>query len=169
MENTIVVQQLLEQVLGSSYSMKNGELAFYCKFCNHHKRKFQVNLSNQHWHCWVCNAGGRKLVPLLYKLNASKQVIQQVNNLIGDLKSFKPKDSATLNLPSEFTEMWGASLGHVTDPVRSHAINFCKKRNIHAVDMVRYRIGYCSTGLYSNRLIIPSYDINGSLNYFVAK
>ena len=35
--------------------------------------------------------------------------------------------------------------------------------------MVRYRLGYCTTGVYANRLIIPSYDIQGNLNYFVAR
>ena len=35
---------LLEKVLNKSYQMKNGEQAFYCPFCNHHKKKLQVNL-----------------------------------------------------------------------------------------------------------------------------
>ena len=34
---------LLEKVLMKSYQMKNGEHAFHCPFCNHHKKKLQVN------------------------------------------------------------------------------------------------------------------------------
>ena len=170
MENRVVVQQLLEQVLGSSYTMKNGEYAFFCKFCNHHKRKFQVNLSNQHWHCWVCNAGGRKLGPLLYKLNVSREIINQVNKLIGDVKSYNIKqDNSQITLPKEYTELWRQVSSPLGDPVRKHVIDFCKKRGIEPIDMVRYNLGWCDDGVYANRVIIPSFDINGQLNYFVAR
>ena len=30
----IQLLELLEQVLGDGYKLKNGEIAFYCKFCN---------------------------------------------------------------------------------------------------------------------------------------
>ena len=33
---------ILEKVLGKSYQLKNGENAFYCPFCHHHKKKLQV-------------------------------------------------------------------------------------------------------------------------------
>ena len=46
---------ILEKVLGNSYQLKNGENAFYCPLCHHHKKKMQVNLETQKWHCWVCN------------------------------------------------------------------------------------------------------------------
>ena len=35
--------------------------------------------------------------------------------------------------------------------------------------MIRYNIGYCDSGLYSDRVIIPSYDSKGDLNYFIAR
>ena len=37
---------LLEKVLNKSYQMKNGEHAFYCPFCNHHKKKLQILLNH---------------------------------------------------------------------------------------------------------------------------
>ena len=36
-------------------------------------------------------------------------------------------------------------------------------------DILKYRIGYCTNGLYNGKIIIPSYDANGSLNYFVGR
>ena len=38
---------LLEKVLGVSYQMKNGENAYHCPFCNHHKPKLEVNLTEK--------------------------------------------------------------------------------------------------------------------------
>ena len=36
-------------------------------------------------------------------------------------------------------------------------------------DIARYNLGYCSEGIYNNRIIIPSYDSDGKLNYFVGR
>ena len=59
MYNTHLLE-LLEQVFGNGYKLKNGEIAFHCKFCNHHKKKLQINLENQKWHCWYAIAAGKK-------------------------------------------------------------------------------------------------------------
>ena len=37
------------------------------------------------------------------------------------------------------------------------------------VDIIKYNLGYCEKGVYANRIIIPSYDENGNLNYFTAR
>lgn len=36
-------------------------------------------------------------------------------------------------------------------------------------DIIKYGIGYCEGGLYDNRIIVPSYDSNDNLNYFVGR
>jgi DNA primase (bacterial type) len=36
-------------------------------------------------------------------------------------------------------------------------------------EVLKYNIGYCEEGLYSGRIIIPSYNEDGELNYFVAR
>ena len=36
-------------------------------------------------------------------------------------------------------------------------------------DVIRYNVGYCEEGVYSNRIIIPSYNSDGELNYFVGR
>ena len=167
MSNGLSVHHLLEQVLGSSHRLRNGELAFYCKFCNHHKRKFQVNLNNQHWHCWVCNVGGRAIRPLLYKLNVSKQLIQQVSDSLKDHKPVYTKQTDdTIRLPEEFDLLYSTNPDSM---LRKHAMQFCKSRNITVQDIARFSIGYCTKGAYANRLVIPSYNENGFLNYFVAR
>lgn len=167
MENRHIVHQLLEQILGSNRVMRDGELVFYCPFCNHHKQKFQVNLDNQHWHCWVCDKGGRKLGILFYKLNVDKNTIKELNRLLGTIKTtFTEKnENVTVSLPKEYIPLYVSS----NSLTRKHAIAYCRKRNISKIDILRYNIGYCNDGIYANRLIVPSYDINGILNYFVGR
>ena len=49
------------------------------------------------------------------------------------------------------------------------AITYLKHRGLTKVDILRYDIGYCSDGKYAGRIIIPSYDSNYELNYFVSR
>jgi DNA primase len=46
---------------------------------------------------------------------------------------------------------------------------YLKKRGITKSDILKYNIGYCEEGRYANRIIVPSYDTNGELNYFIAR
>ena len=160
---------LLEKVLMKSYQMKNGEHAFHCPFCNHHKKKLQVNTETQKWHCWVCNKGGHKIGILLRKLNAPKQIISEVLKILGDYKGVKyEKDEKTeynVSLPQCYKPLWEKS----EDPIYRNAIHYLKQRGIEGIDILRYSMGYCTSNGYSNRIIIPSYDCEGKLNYFIAR
>ena len=160
---------LLEKVLNKSYQMKNGEHAFHCPFCNHHKKKLQVNCETQKWHCWVCNQGGHKIGILLRKINAPKQIISEVLKILGDYKGIKnEKDEKTeynVSLPRCYKPLWKKS----DDPLYKNAIHYLRRRGIGGIDILRYSIGYCSSNGYANRIIIPSYDADGKLNYFIAR
>ena len=161
--------ELLEQVFGNGYKLKNGEIAFHCKFCNHHKKKLQVNLENQRWHCWVCNAGGQKIIQLLKKLNVSKNIIKNILELLDEYVSYdKQKEKETqhgLTLPKCYKPLYK----HSDSLVRNHALKYLKHRGITQREIIRYQIGYCDDGIYTNRVIIPSYSSEGDLNYFVAR
>ncbi len=50
-----------------------------------------------------------------------------------------------------------------------HALKFLKKRGITQNDIIKYNIGFCKEGKYEYRVIIPSYDSLGKLNYFIAR
>ena len=156
---------LLEKVLGTSYQLKNGESAFHCPFCNHHKKKLQVNFDTQKWHCWVCNKGGHKIGILLRKINAPKNIISEVLKILGDYRGVsKDKEEKTeynVSLPKCYTPLWKKS----DDPIYKNAIHYLRQRGIGSVDILRYSIGYCTSNGYSNRIIIPSYDRDGKLNY----
>ena len=161
--------KLLEKVLYPSYEMKGGEHAFHCPFCNHHKKKLQVNFQTQKWHCWVCNKGGYKIGILLRKINAPKNIISEVLKILGDYQGVsKEKEEVTkydVSLPQCYKPLWKPS----EDPLYKNAIHYLKQRNIHSMDILRYSIGFCSSNGYSNRIIIPSYDSDGKLNYFMAR
>jgi len=48
-------------------------------------------------------------------------------------------------------------------------LSYLYNRGIDDSDILKYNIGYCTEGLYSNRIIIPSYNSDGQLNFFVGR
>ena len=161
----------LTNVLGSGVSLKGNELAFYCPFCNHHKPKLQVNTETQKWHCWTCNSGGKKLTSLLRKLDVDRKTISIIREIYGD-SNYTPQqeDAETkvyISLPKEYISLNEEPVGF--NPEYKHAIHYLTERGITQKDIVKYNIGYCKEGLYARRVIIPSYNSDGSLNYFVSR
>ena len=168
-KNTIITT--LSNALGSYSTLKGNELAFYCPFCNHSKQKLQVNTETQKWHCWTCNSGGKKLTSLLKKLDVDRKTISIIREIYGD-SNYNPQleDADTkvyISLPKEFISLNESPKGF--NPEYKHAIHYLSERGIGIKEIIKYNIGYCKEGLYSRRVIIPSYDINGQLNYFVSR
>jgi len=169
-KNKLTVINILDTALGVGSSLKGNEQAHHCPFCNHHKKKLQVNLDTQRWHCWVCDSKGRSIQSLLRKLNVDIRDLNRLKDIYGeDDYTLVEKDEyvAKLQLPSEFKQLHFKPKGF--QPEYNQALNYLKERGITQADIVKYNIGYCSEGLYFGRIIVPSYDENGDLNYFIAR
>ena len=163
--------QLIDKVLhskGQSLSKAN-EYMWWSPFVSHHKPKLQVNIQTGKWHCWVSNQGGHNLYQLFKKVGAGYQDFKLLNQLLGET-SFYQKDtdkkSEVIQLPQEMKLL---SDKKATSIIKEHALRFLRKRGITSEDIKRYNLGYCSEGVYQNRIIIPSYDSIGKLNYFVGR
>lgn len=166
----LVVINILDDALGVGSSLKGNEQAHHCPFCHHHKKKLQINLDNQNWHCWVCNAKGRTINSLLRKLNVDIRSITKLKDIYGDTETTSsiPDEEPKLFLPKEFKQLYNKPKG-LFNPIYNKAIHYLKERGITIKDIIKYNIGYCEDGLYGGRIIIPSYDSDGELNYFVAR
>ena len=79
-----VIINILDEVLGVGTSLKGNEQAHHCPFCHHHKKKLQINLETQQWHCWVCDSKGRKIQTLLKRLHVDSKRIKKVYEIYGD-------------------------------------------------------------------------------------
>jgi DNA primase len=169
-KNKIVVISILDTTLGVGSSLKGNEQVHHCPFCHHHKKKLQVNLDTQQWHCWVCNSKGRSISSLLRKLNVDRRDLDRLHKIYGDEPIYSPTDEYVikLQLPKEFKQLHFKPSGSF-NPVYNKAIHYLSQRGIKESEIVKYNIGYCEDGLYGGRIIIPSYDTNGELNYFIAR
>jgi DNA primase len=157
---------LLNELLGPPIRQKD-ELLYRCPFCAHSKKKLSINQVTYKWKCWVCNARGMRLLSLLKKLNLPKKQIQLFKQALGDSTPLPLNEevSSVLYLPDEYKPLWKPTNTYSY----KHAISYLCTRGIGVDEILRYRIGYCESGPYANRIIVPSYDAQNQLNYFTAR
>lgn len=164
----MTIINLLQEVLGN-YTQQKDEYLFTCPFCHTgNKKKLSINIINNKWKCWVCGSKGGHILWLLKKLNVSRDILIEFKKLFSDddIKIYKSSEVSTvLTLPEEYNPLWKVKK---TYPYL-HAMHYLNARGITTDDIIRYRIGYCESGDYANRIIIPSYDEENKLNYFVAR
>jgi transcription elongation factor Elf1 len=161
---------LINSVLGRGKQTSRGNYAYHCPFCKHSKPKLEVNFTENKkghnpWHCWVCNTRGKTIPNLLKKVEAYDK-IDEAKKLIPQ-GSFVEEviHKQSLSLPKEYTPF----IDKPSSLMARHAIAYLKSRGVTIEDMIKYHMGYCEEGEYQNMIIIPSYDDNGSLNYFTAR
>ena len=166
------IVNLLNRVLKSNGTKlkKFDEYMYWSPFISHHKPKLQINIKTQKWHCWVSNIGGHNLFQLFSKVGASQNEFDELRTILGDssysstlVRPTTKKE--TLRLPKEFEPLWNGG----DSIVKRHALNYLYKRKIDDSDILKYNIGYCDDGPYRNRIIVPSYDSDGILNYFIGR
>ena len=169
---------ILKEVLGSP--TKHGkENIYYCPKCRHHKKKMSVNLDKNKFKCWVCDFSGNDITYLIKRYATRPQREEwfsvceifdhsdlevQLNEALNP-PSFEPEKEQKIDLPEEFTTLTSIKLA----PASLSAINYLRRRDIEREEILTWKIGYCSRGLYKDRIIIPSFDSDGDVNYFVAR
>ena len=171
MVNQLLVT-LVNSVLGTGKKTARGNMAYNCPYCNHHKPKLEVNFTENKdghnpWHCWVCGKKGKSIGLLLRGAGASQDVINEAKTLAKDVNhTYVEKTKTSISLPDEFIGLNNVDSSRIS---ARHALAYLKRRNISKYDILKYNIGYCEKGMYANMIIIPTYDVDGRLNYFTAR
>jgi DNA primase len=153
----------------TAYIRKDAEAIYHCPFCNHYKKKLEINTISQSWHCWVCNAAGKSIRSLFRKLKVSRPFYNELYEIVGGGDYNKSQSAVetivNLSLPDEFLPL--------SKPTKSleygNAINYLRSRKVTRDDILRYNIGYAEQGEYRQRIIIPSYDKGGNINFFSSR
>jgi len=166
-------KKILNEALG--YGFEHGSETLYkCPKCNHHKSKLSVNLSKNVFKCWICDYRGRSIRRLIRSYGSYTQ-LQKWDQIFGrqDLERFDDlfmeRSVETrqdhIELPEEFI-----SLCHNNIPKTGlYALKYLKSRGITTADILKWKIGYCFSGEYRNRIVIPSFTDDGNVSYFVAR
>ena len=174
-----VLVELLTDFLGkpNQHYQSKGQISFDCPVCaiekgldkNDGKGNLEINYGKHVYKCWACSETNGTHGPLgkLFDQFATKKQ-KKVYLLIKpeELKKEEEQKKIQLKLPegySSFKDSNKRFIPHI------EAMKYLTSRGITEEIIKKYRIGYTVTGDYSYRIIIPSYDIDGTLNYFIAR
>jgi DNA primase len=81
-------------------------------------------------------------------------------------EAFKAEQKVeSVELPVEYTDLGIKREIIMLNPAR----NYLFKRGLSWEDIYYWKIGFCSKGPLKNRIIIPSFDYFGKINYYVAR
>jgi DNA primase len=173
-----VLVDLLSEFLGDPHQHyeSKGQISFDCPVCADEKGldsgdgkgNLEINYGRHVYKCWACSETHGTHGPLgkLFDQYATKGQ-KKVYNLIKP-EELKQEDvrRPKLRLPEGFTTFKDSNprfIPHI------EAYRYLTSRGVTDEMIEKYNIGYTVNGDFAYRIIIPSYNLDGQLNYFVAR
>ncbi len=166
--------KLLKSALGQHEKSKDGiNFAFRCPSCNPRdssKKKLVIKVDSGKFHCWVCDFKGATPVKIFKKYYPDKlhAAIEQYGKKYAKISTNnQDEEIPEVKLPRGFIFL-ALNMNH-KDPDVTAVIKYALSRGLVVSDFWKFKLGTCTTGRYRRRLIIPSHDSEGELNYYVAR
>ena len=172
MEENEALVELLEEILGDHglHYENRGQISFNCPVCDDdmNKHNLEINYISNVYKCWSCGDVEGTHGPLgkLFDKFGNKKQKKLYYILKPEPAPVKEKKYKKLKLPESFILFKDS---HKIYPVRRQAYNYLHSRGITDEIIEKYGIGFCDKGNHAGRIVVPSYDINGELNYYVAR
>lgn len=163
-----VVLELIGEVLGEPRKVYDSKLqyGYNCVECDEGRGKgnLEVSLEKYVYHCWSCGISGP--IGKLFDEYGTKKQKKTFLLIRPEEMKVEEKKKNILRLPQGYTKVLEASPIY---PPHKEAFNYLKSRGITDEICERCNIGLTTTGDFQGRIIIPSYDNDGRLNYFIAR
>lgn len=166
----------IEKVFGKCHvSRRADNVAVWCPVCAPRKldkKKLVIRVEDDINHCWSCGWKARSLLPLIKKYGTREQFNEYVQSYVTDRRKFvedepAEHDDTRVSLPRNFqllAQRNTRSMRYVSDAVR-----YLQTRGVSESDMWRYRLGVSDDDRWKDRVIMPSYDDDGTVNFFVGR
>lgn len=170
-ENEALVE-LLEEVLGDHglHYPNRGQISFNCPVCDdgRNKHNLEVNYIENVYKCWACGDSENTHGSLgrIFDKYGNKKQKKLYNVLKPETVVKREKKKKTLKLPEGFTLFKDSSQVY---PVRKAAKNYLVNRGISDYMIEKFQIGFCDKGDHAGRIVIPSFNLKGELNYYIAR
>jgi len=179
--------KFLESFLGPRASdiSRYNDVLFSCPNKEHSKPKLSVNLDTDkegNWgkfHCWVCgkDMSGKSLISLLRRLKRTT-LISEYAKSVKDHRWLDIEDSdldnnkdLEISLPETFIPLSTYILKQSKkyNKQLQNALEYLKSRDISNIDIIINMLGISTNKDYYGYVMIPSFDNEGKLNYFVGR
>lgn len=162
----------IESVFGKGELASNGKnFSVRCPICapkSLDKRKLAIRVSDDAHHCWTCGWRAYSLAPLIRKYGTLDQLrhykaIYAPQKSNDEIELLEKKASP---LPTNFSLLTTDFSGN---PDVKAVWNYLISRNVTLRDAWHYKLGTSNDPRWRRRVIMPSFDSNGELNFFVAR
>ena len=177
-EEKEVVIDLLRDVLGNErahYDLK-CQITFDCPVCSYEikqldkgdgKGNLEINYCRHIYKCWSCSETHNTQGPLgkLFDQFGNKQIKKTYELLKPEDEKYVAK-RVQVRLPQGYKKFEDSNPRYIQ---HAEALRYLKQRGITEEIITNYKIGYTAEGDFAYRVIIPSYDSEGELNYFIAR
>ena len=181
MGNEFIID-ILDEILGERMKSNEGkqQVSYDCPVCSEDikglnkgdgKGNFEVNYRLGVYKCWACSEthGTHGSLRKLMNIYAPKRIKDRYFSLV-DSADFEYSEAnivtEKIGLPKEYTPL----TNHTKKDYQTiKVMKYLKSRAITQDIISKNRIGFCQSGKYSGRVIIPSYDKYGELNYFISR
>lgn len=179
MDDESLLVDLIQTMFGEPKSVNeySGQISVDCPVCSYDikglsktdgKGNLEINYINHVFKCWSCSETHDThghLGKLIDKFGSKKD--KKMYKLIRpDKFEKKEKLYKKLVLPKEYKKFEEINSLHLP---KKEAINYLNSRGITKEMIDKYQIGICMDGEYGGRIIIPSFDKKGVLNFFVSR
>ena len=162
--------KLLKKALGHCWTNEE-EHQFHCPKCNHHKLKLSVNIDKGVFKCWICDYSGTKISPLIrrfapsyyadWRLLEGEIDLDKYDTIFADEVELPPQ---IIDLPENFQTLTGKKTR-----LKQKPLNYLYSRGFTDTDILNWKIGFCNFGEYQDRVIVPSFDSEGNVSFFIAR
>lgn len=180
-QDNYLIVNVLENFLGapkfSRDAEKRTQWEFNCpsKTCKHDHGKFNLayKSTDKIFKCWKCKISG-----FVYKLVQEYGRKEDLNRLKLILPEYKRHnfnvfkkteidyDSVTCDFPEDYQPLNRERNSKLYKLAYDYAVN---TRKISPQQIDKYKIGYTERGSRKFRLIIPSFNVHGKMNYYEAR
>ena len=130
------------------------------------KKKLVIRLDDGMHHCWVCGLKGRSLKYTIRKYYPRhyESYARLFESEDYQSKILVEEEIKEVKIPNGFV-LLGNNL-RSKDPDVRDTLDYAYSRGLTHRDIWYFRVGTCQNGSFRRRLIIPSFDEDGKLNYY---
>ncbi len=143
-----------------------GELVFDCPRCKYQRPLLCVNFIEDYFNCWYCrfNSRRRGLANIL-ALSSDKSLYVRYLGTREVTPSGTPAVRREISLPRGFR----FPACEVDSDFGRQAATYLAERGVTPDTQMLWKIGVAEGGAYDGRIIFPSFDSCGHLNFMVAR
>ena len=172
MDEFDTIVEIISECLGEPKKVyeNTSQVSWNCPVCDEggNKGNLEVNIEKSLFHCWSCGdyEGTHGSLGKLFDKFGNKKQKKLYQVLKPETIVKRERKKKTLKLPDRFTQFKDSSKVY---PIRRQAMNYLNSRGITDDMIERYGIGFCDNGDHAGRIVIPSYNKKGELNYYIAR